>query len=343
MHRYVIKRVLLALMTAFIIISLTFILFKLVPPTTPSGLDAEKMAYYENQVGLGYFIKSSNQLPQYGEALWSHLDNSTAITYYYYNKPALEQYGLWLQNIVTRWNWGVSSTIQPGANAMDIIAFRLPTTVKINVVAAVISVPLGILLGIWAALKKGKLTDRIISIGIIAIVSLPSFVLISLLLLAFHKVLPERWPIAGASLPIVIQGYIIPVLAMSLGAIAGYGRFVRGELAEVMSSDYLLLARTKGLTKTQSITRHALRNAMVPVLPSILAEVISVLGGSPILEGMYNIPGIGGLFIDAISKKDYNVLMVDMAIFTTIGLLASVILDISYGFLDPRIRMGEKK
>lgn len=343
MYKYVIKRVLLALMTAFIIISLTFILFKLAPAVTPGGIDSEKLAYYENQVALGYLIKSPVELPQYGEDLWRYLDNSSAITYYYYNRPALEQYGLWLKNIVTQWNWGVSSNIAPGASAIDIIASRLPVTVKINVVAAVLSVPLGIALGIWAALKKGKLTDRVISVGIIAIVSLPSFVLISLLLLSFNGILPDRWPIAGSDLWTTARGYVIPVLAMSLGAIAGYGRFVRGELAEVISSDYLLLARTKGLTKTQSITRHALRNAMVPVLPSILAEVISVLGGSPILEGMYNIPGIGGLFIDAIRERDYNVLMVDMAIFTTIGLLASVILDISYGFLDPRIRMGEKK
>lgn len=109
-----------------------------------------------------------------------------------------------------------------------------------------------------------------------------------------------------------------------------------------MSSDYLLLARTKGLTRRQSIVRHALRNAMVPIVPSIIAEFIGILGGSMILESLYGIPGIGGLFIECISKSDYNVLMVDMAVFTMISLLAGVLLDISYGFIDPRIRMGEK-
>ena len=110
-----------------------------------------------------------------------------------------------------------------------------------------------------------------------------------------------------------------------------------------MASDYLLLARTKGLTKQQAILRHALKNAMVPIVPSILAEFIGILGGSMILENLYGIHGIGKLFIQAIRAKDYNVLFVDMAIFTTLSLLAGVLLDISYGFIDPRIRMGAKK
>jgi ABC-type dipeptide/oligopeptide/nickel transport system permease component len=140
-----------------------------------------------------------------------------------------------------------------------------------------------------------------------------------------------------------VAGFVIPVLSLSFGSICGYCRFTRAELCEVLSSDYLLLARTKGLTKSQAVLRHALRNAMVPILPSILAEVVGVLSGSMILETLYNIPGIGKLFYDAVTQKDFNVLMVDMALFTTIGLVAGIVLDLSYGFLDPRIRMGEKK
>ena len=102
-------------------------------------------------------------------------------------------------------------------------------------------------------------------------------------------------------------------------------------------------ARTKGLTSRQAIVRHALRNAFVPILPHILAEFIGVFSGSMILESLYNINGIGDLYILALNNKDYNVLFVDMAIFTTIGLLAGIITDLSYGFIDPRIRMGEKK
>ncbi|MFA6820428.1 MAG: ABC transporter permease subunit, partial [Bacteroidaceae bacterium] len=101
--------------------------------------------------------------------------------------------------------------------------------------------------------------------------------------------------------------------------------------------------RTKGLTKSQTVVRHALRNAMVPIFPSILAEFVAVLSGSMILEKLYGIPGVGQLFILAIGASDYNLLLVDMAFYTIIGLTAGIILDLSYGFIDPRIRMGGKK
>ena len=110
-----------------------------------------------------------------------------------------------------------------------------------------------------------------------------------------------------------------------------------------MSSEYLLLARTKGLTKNQAIVRHALRNAFVPILPAILADFIFLFSGSMVLESLYNIPGVGRLFVTALSAEDYNVLFVDMALFTSISLLAGVFLDLSYGIIDPRIRMGAKK
>ena len=132
-------------------------------------------------------------------------------------------------------------------------------------------------------------------------------------------------------------------MALSFGSICGYCRFTRAELTEVMSSDFLLLARTKGLTKAQSITRHAMKNAMVPILPSILAEVIGLLGGSMILETLYSVPGVGKLYTTAISLQDYNVLLADMSLYTIIGLISGVFLDLSYGFIDPRIRMGARK
>jgi oligopeptide transport system permease protein len=158
-----------------------------------------------------------------------------------------------------------------------------------------------------------------------------------------NQVLPSQWPSESASQQVRILGYVLPVFCLSFGSICGYCRFVRAELCEVMEGDYLLLARTKGLTKRQAILRHALKNAMVPIVPSILAEFIGILGGSMILENLYGIPGIGRLFVQALNAKDYNVLFVDMAIFTTISLVAGVVLDISYGFVDPRIRMGAKK
>ena len=348
MRKYVLKRVILAFVTAFIILSVTFMLVKLLPFQAPVGQASDYFRFYQDQVTQGYVLRFSEPMEGYGELLWTSagtnlFDSNTA--YYYYQRPIIEQYFTWLSNVFTKWEWGTSTSIQVGANSMAIIGARLPTTILINIWSVIISVPAGIALGIWAALKKNKPTDHIISTIVMVFISVPSFIIISLLIkwLAYDSgLLPSMWPSASSSIGRKILGFIIPVASLCFGSICGYCRFTRAELCEVLSSDYLLLARSKGLTKTQCIVRHALRNAMVPIVPSILAEFISVLSGSMILENLYNIPGIGSLFVSSINARDYNVLMADMAIFTLISLLANVILDISYGFIDPRIRMGAK-
>ena len=105
----------------------------------------------------------------------------------------------------------------------------------------------------------------------------------------------------------------------------------------------MLLARTKGLTKTQATTRHAMKNAMVVILPMIIGEFISILSGSLIIEQIFGIPGIGQLYVLSINQRDYNFFMADTIIYTAIGLSAGIVIDISYGFIDPRIRIGSKK
>ena len=135
---------------------------------------------------------------------------------------------------------------------------------------------------------------------------------------------------------------IPPILALSFGEIAGLCRFTRAELTETLTSDYMLLARTKGLTRGQATARHALKNAMVPILPMIIGSFINVLGGSMIIEQIFSIPGVGQLYIKSINLFDYDVFMIDCVFYTFVGLLAGILVDISYGFIDPRISMGEK-
>ena len=347
MFKYVLKRLGLAVISIFLILSLTFILMKLLPFQKPLAItDGERFSFYNQQVHLGYVVDKRNQSEAFGELLWSYKDGLN-IKHNYYQAPVMDQYFAWLKGIVTEWNWGVSTAVQVNTGAVYIIAERLPKSIMINIFSVIFSVPLGIVLGIVAALKKNKPTDHIISTGIMVLISIPSFILIMVLMYVFAyqlKWLPTQWPTSpSAPTSDKILGYVIPVAALSFGSICGYARFTRAELCEVMSSDYLLLAVTKGLTKRQAILRHALRNAMVPIVPSILAEFIGILGGSMILENLYGINGIGSLFLEALNKKDYNVLFVDMAIFTSIGLIAGVVLDISYGFIDPRIKMGAKK
>ena len=225
---------------------------------------------------------------------------------------------------------------------------RLPASMKLNIVSIIVSIPLGLGLGIWAALKKNTWVDATISTIIMIFISVPSFVLISFLLIGFGNIdgWPMRWPSeanAAADPLLAVEAYVIPVLSLSFGSICSFARYTRAELCEVMSSEFLLLARTKGLTRGQSVVRHALRNSLVPIVPMIIGQFVSIISGSMVLEQIYGIPGIGTLFVNAINAQDYPVIMVDMAVYTTIGLFATLLVDLSYGIVDPRIRMGAKK
>ncbi|MBR3016095.1 MAG: ABC transporter permease [Clostridia bacterium] len=345
MGKYILKRICLAFITTFIILSLTFILIKLLPFQRPIGGDAQQIAYFDKQYNLGYVYRLDHEVDIYGSLLYkSPADHGRSN--YYYQVPVLVQYGNWLRNIVTKWDWGYSKTFQPNVSASVIIQSRIWYSIRLNIISVIFSVPLGILLGIWAALKKNSMTDATISTMVMVFIAIPSFVLISFALRIFAydlNWLPSTWPVDTAPLATRVKGYIIPVFCLSFGSVCYYCRYTRAELCEVMESEYLLLARTKGLTRRQAIVRHALKNAMVPIFPVILSEFIGILGGSMILESLYGIPGIGKLFVLSLNYKDYDILFVDMAIFTTISLLAGVVLDLSYGFIDPRIRMGAKK
>lgn len=344
----------MAVFTCAIILTLTFFLVKTLPFEPTIGTNEARLAYMLNQVSVGNVIWSTTENNSLGELLWHYTQTgTTGVTeYYFYLRPAIDQYIVWVTNILTKFNWGTSQYISPNVDAMVLIVgnslstSRLWTTIKVNFWSVIFSVPIGIGLGIWAALKKNKMTDHIISTVVMIFISVPSFIVITIfmwLLCYTWGLLPTQWPSDSANTFTTVSGYVLPTVCLSFGSICGYCRFTRAELTEVMSSDFLLLARTKGLTKTQSITRHALKNAFVPILPSILAEVIGLLGGSMILETLYGIPGIGRLYVTAINQKDYNVLMADMAFYTIIGLVSGVFLDLSYGFIDPRIRMGAKK
>lgn len=345
MVKYTIERILLAIVTAAIILTLTFLLMKQLPFYPAAGTNEAKFAFFADQVIIGNVLEFSTPQSKYGDLLWKFTDDKN-VDHYYYLKPAIDQFLIWVKGVFTEFNWGTSLYIDPNVNSMVIIGQRLPNTIMVNIPAVIISVPAGIGLGVWAALKKNTMTDHIISTVIMIFISVPSFIMITLLLYFFSFQLgwlPSTWPSESHEIGMRIKGFIIPTMALSFGSICGYCRFTRAELTEVMSSDFLLLARTKGLTRAQSITRHAMRNAMVPILPSILAEVIGLLSGSMILEQLYGIPGVGKLYVTAISLQDYNVLMADMSLYTLMGLLSGVFLDLSYGFIDPRIRMGAKK
>ncbi len=267
-----------------------------------------------------------------------------------YNKPIIEQYGIYLKNIVTKLDFGESWYIAYRTPALKVITDRLLPTVLVNFYSLIVSIPLGIALGIFAAIKKNTMYDHVISTAVMVFVSVPSYVYAFLVQYFFYF----KWNLLPLTMYSLADGggsyftwkmftSMIPaIIALSFGEIAGLCRFTRAELTETLTSDYMLLARTKGLTRSQATTRHALKNAMVPILPMLISSFIGILGGSFVIEQIFSIPGVGQVYIKAINLFDYDVFMMDTVFYVFIGLLAGIVVDISYGFIDPRIRMGEK-
>jgi oligopeptide transport system permease protein len=261
--------------------------------------------------------------------------------------PLIQQYFNFISKTLIGGDWGIGEKMYFGRECFTVFLEKLPNTVLVNAYSSLFAVPTGLCLGIYAALKKNKWQDHLISTGVMVLVSVPSYVyafLIQYFLCFKWQIFPLMMEAGGQYFTWDTFKSMLPaVLALSMGSIAGYARFTRAELTEVLTSDYLLLARTKGLTRAQTTVRHALRNAMVPIFPSIISEVIAVLGGSLIIESIFVVPGVGPLYVNSITSLDYNFFLLLSAFYTSIGLVAGIVVDLSYGFIDPRIRMGSKK
>lgn len=339
MFKYICKRIGLMVVTFTIIFVTCFVLVKLLP--------------VDYSVGFGEdTAKIEAQLRARG-----------------YDKPIMEQLVLYLKRIVLDGDFGIGFRMPEyrGRAVWDVFIEKLPPTILINIYSSLIAIPIGIALGIFAALKKNKWQDHFISTAVMVVISVPSFVYASLLLfIVCFKM--DALPLNIASFADIIKMYpeknlvytpgtfnwalyfnkemflsMLPaVFSMCFGSIAGYARFTRAELTEVLTSEFMLLARTKGLTKSQATVRHALRNSMVPIFPSIVGEFVSVLSGSLVIEKIFSIPGVGGLYLASINAKDYDFFMMLSAFYLLVGLLAGLVIDLSYGVIDPRIRMGAK-
>lgn len=318
MFKYVLKRLGLMLMTFSIIFIMCFVLIKLLPINIDIQFGKDYDAMVERLKRRGYY------------------------------DPIPVQFFNYIKRIITKGDWGVCVNLPDYRNkpVWGTFVSKLPPTVLLNVYSSLVAVPCGIGLGIFAALKKNKWQDHLISTLVMVVISVPSFIYAFLIqyILCFRLGWFEITVIPGTDYFNweVFKSMIPAVLCLSFGSIAGYTRFTRAELTEVLTSEYMLLARTKGLTKGQATVRHALRNAMVPIFPSIVGEFVAVLSGSLIIENIFSINGVGGLYLAAINAQDYDFFMLLSAFYIFIGLAAAIVIDLSYGFIDPRIRMGAK-
>ena len=208
------------------------------------------------------------------------------------------------------------------------------------------SIPLGILAGTVAALRRNTWLDHLISFVIVIFISVPSFVFASLLQYFLTFVWPVFPTLYNAQAPNVWQAFhsmILPITALSLGPIATIARYLRGELIETLSSEYILLARTKGMTQGEATWYHAFRNSLVPIANTIIPMITGIMGGSLVIEKLFSVPGEGGLLVDSIMAGDHFLTVALLIFYSLISLITILVVDISYGIIDPRIRVGGGK
>lgn len=317
MVKYIAKRIILMLFTLLIITAVCFILVRMLPPAelAPGDIHSEVIAARREAQG--------------------------------YNKPYLVQFMIFLRNVITRFDFGVSDKLYVGQEVTDIFFDKLPATVTVNLWAILISIPVGIALGVVAAMNKNSALDHAVSTLTMVTISVPSFVYAFIIqyFLSYRLGLLPFLMKSGTDYfsPEMLVSMLPVILSLSFGAIAGFTRTTRAELADVLTSDYILLARAKGMTKAGAALRHGLKNCMVVVLPSVFGSFVSILSGSFIIEKIFAVPGVGSLYINSINGRDYPMFIMLTVFYTAIGLAAGIIVDISYGFIDPRIRIGQRK
>ncbi len=303
MIKYILKRLGLLLLTLFLIVTLTFFMMQVMPGTpfsnpklTPDQLEILKHAY-----GL--------------------------------DKPLWQQYFIYVGHMFTG-NFGTSFvyTNQP---VITMIAQRLPVSMQLGVQALILGTILGAFMGKASARRKNGILDGIFGFVSVLGISVPSFVIGTLILLYLGFNL-NLFPISGWG---TFSQTIMPTIALSFAPMAVVTRFVRSEMIESLSSDYILLARAKGLSEKEVVNKHALRNSLIPMLTLIGPMAANLLTGSVLIEKIFSIPGIGSQFVDSIPAKDFPVIMSTTIVYAVILMLFILVTDILTAIVDPRVRL----
>ncbi len=263
------------------------------------------------------------------------------------DKPLLVQYGTWLGRL-SRLDFGTSFS-QDRRPVAEKIAERLPVTISINVLSIAVILAISIPIGILSATRRNSLFDRLTTVFVFIGFATPSFWL-ALLLMDYFGVRLGLFPIAGLhslgyeyfswprQLWDVAHHLILPVFVSAFGGLAGFSRYMRSNMLEVIRQDYILTARAKGLPESAVIYRHALRNALLPVITILGLSVPGLIGGSVIFETIFAIPGMGKLFYDGVMMRDYPLIMGVLVIGAVLTLVGNLLADIGYALADPRIR-----
>ncbi len=264
-----------------------------------------------------------------------------------WDQPKWKQYLDWLTSYL-HGDWGQSvRTLQP---AMSMIAERLPLTITIAASALLLSVGIGVPLGAWVAVRKGSRIDTITTVLTLSLMAMPGFFLALLLQLLAVKL--RSWtggvvvytsgiPDTGASMVEWLQRLALPVLTLTLTHIAAWVRYQRGELLQVLGAEYIKCARAKGLPEKLIFLRHAMRNAVLPIITLIAIDMGKLVAGAVIVESVFGLPGIGTLLLDSVNGHD-TVVVLDILMLVVLAMVVcNTLADLAYGALDPRVRTGQ--
>lgn len=304
MLKYILKRVGLAIVTIWAVATLTFFLMNLVPGgpfLSEKAVSPAAMAALEAKYGL--------------------------------DKPLGEQYITYMTDAL-HGDFG-DSLKQRGRSVMSIILTKFPVSAKVGGVAIIVSLCLGVPLGCFAAIHRGKFLDNFISVIATCGIAVPSFVICTVLMY-FLGVNLKLLPTYGLT---SWKHYIMPVISLSFYPTAYIMRLMRSSMLDVLGQDYMRTAKAKGVSEQKRIFKHALRNAILPVITYLGPMIAYTLTGSFVVEKIFTIPGLGGEFIGSINSRDYTVIMGTTIFLATIIVIMNVVVDIIYKLVDPRIKL----
>ena len=304
MLRYAMRRLITSLLTLFLVIVLTFFLMQIVPG--------------------GPFL-GENVNPEVTQKL---------LEKYGYDQPIMVQFGNYIRGLF-QGDMGVSMVVKSGDPVTGVIADHFPVSCKLGLIALALAVFIGIPLGVFAAMKHNSIFDRVFIFMASLFVSIPSFIMTIALMLIFGVWL-SILPIAYLS---DWTSYIIPVFGMAIYPMFNLARLTRTTMLDVTGQDYIKTARAKGLSTFKIMFKHALRNALIPVVTSMGPMIAGILTGSFVVEKVFAINGIGKYFISSITSRDYPLIMGTTIFFAVLLIACNYVVDLLYGIIDPRIKM----
>lgn len=315
MFKYILKRLGYLIITLFLVLTVNFLLLQLMPG---SPFDGEKMTEAQKVI----------------------LEEKYGL-----NDPIPTQYARYMKGVLEG-DFGISFKLQ-NQEVTDLVLTRIPYTIKPGILALLIGVVIGTISGAIAAMKRNSWADHTITIISVIGVSIPSFVLAAFLQyficnkLGWLPVLYQPTnELRGITVWDEMKSLILPAISLSVPVIASLMRYMRSELIEVLNTDYILLARAKGLTKSQVIFHHAIRNALIPVITVVGPMVVSIMTGSLVIEQFFGVPGLSQLLLNSVTMSDQFLTLGIAFFYAFLYVVVILVIDLLYGVIDPRIRLA---